>query len=799
MSWKNIKLIFLREVRDQLRDRRTLFMVAVLPLLLYPSLGIGLVNQLVSMNEHPRKVFVIGSENLPDPQLFEDGQFAPQFFANAQDAGKLQVVTPDSVEQLPEEERATLQEFSSYLESHLADLKELAALQDKVRALGGRSVSGHVLSAEQTEQMDRELELRELLQPLLSTGGVQLVLVFPADFQQRLQEVEARLKARDASDSSLLETPRPLVIHNGADDKSEIAFDRVREALRSWESELLKRRLDELGLPQSLPYPVRPVGVDLAKAEKFAAGLWSKLFPALLVIMSITGAFYPAIDLGAGEKERGTMETLLISPATRTEIVLGKFFTVMLFSMTTALLNVASMGFTGLQMASMMGPKSPMLGDLSLPSWPALACVLLITIPLASLFSALSLAVAMFARSSKEGQYYLSPLLMVTLGLTMFCFNPAYELDPYKSVLPVVGPSLLLKAMLLGTMPSVQLFGYTMTVLAASCFYSLCALWWAIELFQREDILFSESERFDPRLWVQHLLRDKEPTPTVGEAILCFVLIAVLQFIFLTRMPVILGADASATDYFKVQLIYLIVTVGVPPLFMAVLLTSSARRTLRLRLPSWRMLLMGLVLPVALQPISLELVQSLSWFFPPMPAGMNQLMEAMGDQSVPLWLSVAAFAVAPAVCEELAFRGFVLSGLQRSRHRWVPVVISAILFGLIHLIPKQIFNASLLGLVLGLLAVRSRSIWPCMLFHLVYNGLQVLSTRAKAEWFETPVADLFFTVERTGDAFGLRYDMPLLIVSGLVSAVLIAGLINHSAPEDEEAESSEATNADTVS
>src|SRR5262249_20161688 len=72
-------------------------------------------------------------------------------------------------------------------------------------------------------------------------------------------------------------------------------------------------------------------------------------------IMALTGAFYPAVDLCAGEKERGTMETLLISPASRSEIVLGKFLTVMLASVLTALLNLVSMGLTGLRMAGQVG------------------------------------------------------------------------------------------------------------------------------------------------------------------------------------------------------------------------------------------------------------------------------------------------------------------------------------------------------------------------------------------------------------------------------------------------------------
>jgi hypothetical protein len=76
----------------------------------------------------------------------------------------------------------------------------------------------------------------------------------------------------------------------------------------------------------ALEHPAQLTYVEVAREEQVAASVWSKMFPgALLVIMALTGAFYPAIDLGAGEKERGTMETLLISPAKRVELVLGKF------------------------------------------------------------------------------------------------------------------------------------------------------------------------------------------------------------------------------------------------------------------------------------------------------------------------------------------------------------------------------------------------------------------------------------------------------------------------------------------
>ena len=311
--------------------------------------------------------------------------------------------------------------------------------------------------------------------------------------------------------------PRPVILENSADEKSAIAHRRVQSVFRAWEHAILKTQLKQSQLPETLTEPIKPEEIDLAIQEQISGQcLGQKCFPPRwLVMMTLTGAFYPAVDLCAGEKERGTMETLLICPATRTEIVLGKFLTVFVFSATTALLNLVSLGFTGKYMASLaVGGVTSRLGDLALPSASSLAWVIVILIPLATLFSALCLAMATFAKSSKEGQYYLTPLLMVTLGLTMFCLSPATEMHPFYSVMPVIGPGLLLKGLLKANGPATEMYLYAIPVLVTSIGYSLLALWWAIEQFGSEEVLFREAERFDLRMWVKHLLRDKEPVPT---------------------------------------------------------------------------------------------------------------------------------------------------------------------------------------------------------------------------------------------------------------------------------------------
>ncbi len=248
--------------------------------------------------------------------------------------------------------------------------------------------------------------------------------------------------------------------------------------------------------------------------QRRKAAVWSKMLPFVLIIWALTGAFYPAIDLCAGEKERGTLETLLTSPAERSEIVAGKLLTVMLFSMATSALNLVSMGVTGI----FMFQQFQSLGEgfeIGMPPLRAGLWLLLTLIPVSALFSALCIALASFARSNKEGQYYLVPVMLVCLPLLILPMSPGVELSLGYSLIPLTGLVLLLKSLLegdyLGALPFVP------PVLIVTGLCCVLALRWAIDQFNKESVLFRESERLDLKLWLQaprsrppgHAFRDR--------------------------------------------------------------------------------------------------------------------------------------------------------------------------------------------------------------------------------------------------------------------------------------------------
>jgi sodium transport system permease protein len=446
---------------------------------------------------------------------------------------------------------------------------------------------------------------------------------------------------------------------------------------------------------------------EASQAAKQASlfDLMVKIFPFMLVMWSLAGALYPAVDVCAGEKERGTMETLLISPAAREEIVLGKFLTIWVFSAGTALLNLLSMGVTTWQFRHQLPSGALTPGAVC---W----CVLLV-LPLSAFFSAICLSVGAYARSSKEGQYYLMPLFLVTMPLIFLTLAPGVELNSFYSMVPVTGVALLMQRLMTSSALHTVPWFYFISVLAPIALYSWLALRWAIEQFNREEVLFREAERLDVGLWLRRLFRDKEAAPTAGQALACFGLLVALRWLSLgmgTQLPLLVRSGVVMAAF-----------VATPPLFMALLLTRRPRDGLLLRWPAWPYVAVTLLLlPLA------ELVNHALYQFPKLRELMAERQMLVGlafdsqgaDGSAVWYLYVLLLALLSSVSKEIAFRGLILNGLRRRFKPWPAVFISSFLFAVYHMNVFLLLPAFAFGVVLGVLAVRSRSIVPGVLLHM---------------------------------------------------------------------------------
>ena len=689
MNWRNIRLIYSREIRDQLRDRLTLFMIAVLPLLLYPLLGMSVFQLSQFVRKSEPRVLVIGAEQLNAggelPRLFEDGHFATALVGD-----------PKLAEWL-----------------HL----EIA---------GGAGKSAGIAAKPQAELLRAEDRLK--------AGDVQVVLSFPPDFSERLHELRSQIEARAAGEKESAvaesaargEIPEPQLMFNSGKDKSRVAHRQVEQILDAWKTQIVRENLLASRVPANIARPFVLQPHDVAERRQQQALMWSKILPFVLFIWALTGAFYPAVDLCAGEKERGTLETLLSSPAARIEIVWGKLLTVMTFSLATALLNLTSMGMTArFVMAQLSTMPFANVGEgLALPPVPSLLWLVAALIPMSALFSALCLALAAFARSTKEGQYYLMPLFMISMPLMMLPLAPGTELNLGNSLIPITGVVLLVMSLVQGDYAEAVRYFVPVCVVTLICCH--WAIRWAVYQFNQESVLFRESERLDPRRWLVHLVRDRQDTPSLAQAFFCVTLIFVTQFFM--QLSITANAPANPDFTFLALSLFIsqVVCFALPTLLMALILTGRPLKTLLLaRVPSPATCVVAVLLAVLLHPFGLQLSTWIQELYPVSSALQDKLhlfSELLQTAPYP-WLPYVMMAVLPAVCEELAFRGFVLSGLRHLGSKWWAIGLSAVVFGMAHGVIQQSLSAAALGLVIGYVAVQTGSLVPCMLFHITYNGL----------------------------------------------------------------------------
>jgi sodium transport system permease protein len=740
VNWTNVRLILVREIRDQLRDRRTLFVIAVLPVLLYPLMGISLFQLAQFLGEHGSRVYVVGAAELIRsnelPVLFtENGRFSPALWPKDGETA--------------------------------ARLLEVELASEEPTGTAGGSDSG-------IEQA-RDAVLK---------GKAEVAVYFPPDFVDRMLEFRARLMQRGPTgpggssehggrgraavesgaepDTAAAEAPGPIVFYNTARETSEIALARVDYVLARWKGMVTEKNLRDSDVPAEAVRPFQLAARDVAEPAHRDAATWAKVLPFMLLIWALTGAFYPAIDLCAGEKERGTLETLLSSPVARGEIVVGKLLTVMAFSMATSALNLASLGLTGMLLVSSLSHIGP-VAQIGMPPWTAAGWLALALVPVSALFSALSLALAAFARSTKEGQYYLMPLILISLPLMMLPLSPTFELNFGNALIPVTGLMLLLRESLSGNYQLALWHVPPVTLVTGGC--CVLAVRWAIEQFNQESVLFREGERLDLGLWLRRLVREREETPTAAMAVACAVLILVIWFFTRFAMP----AEPSPREFLTVLVSSQMAFIAAPALLMTAVLTRSPRKTLLMSVPPLGSIPASALLALGLHPIVMVLHRAVQRLYPLRLGEMDYLRQALVD--VPIWAVLAAVALVPAVCEELAFRGFILSGLRRLGRRRRAVLISSLFFAVTHMIFQQSVGAFVVGLVLGYLAVQTGSLLSCVLFHATHNGLTLLLARLDGALVEQS-RWLSWLFQRTGDEAYL-YSTGAVALGGLTTILVM--------------------------
>jgi len=302
----------------------------------------------------------------------------------------------------------------------------------------------------------------------LESKEIRAALVIPDNFTETL----------DSPDTASLE-----IIYNAAETKSDFAADRISSLLSDYREELVAANLESNGLSTAILKPFWIHRQNIAE-DKMGTFLLSLFLPYMIIILSMIGAMYTAIDLNAGEKERGTLETILVTPVPRWQLATGKFLTILTTSLISTFLSIASMTLTvGFGIFS-SGDLSAQLG---LNVTPAMMLViLLIMIPTAALFSALLMAISIIAKSYKEAQSYISPLMFVVIIPAMISFLPGIELNTKLAFIPIVNISLVIKEALLGSVP----WQYIVIIFLSTAIYAAFTIFVCHRLYEKEGVIF---------------------------------------------------------------------------------------------------------------------------------------------------------------------------------------------------------------------------------------------------------------------------------------------------------------------
>lgn len=398
-------LVFQKELKELLRDRKTLFFMIALPILLFPliiggTLYVG-TNVVKGAVEKTRTYAVIGAHHSDEfvAKLSDVEQFA------------LKVLPP---------EVATEEQIIAYVKD----------------------------------------------------GNIDFVIEIPDNYSSTvLESGKISLKLyRNQAGLKVVENRLDKIV-------GELSEEYQRAAFAS------------LGLNEeqqiSIVTPIEIVQINVADERETQGETVGGFIPYLIFMLCLQGAMLPASDLGAGEKERGTLETLLITPIERTKIVLGKFFTIALAGVTSALVTVLSIalwtavlgrGEAGAILVKFMSSIDAI--DFFL--------VFLMLVPVVAIFAAVLLTLSIYARSFKEAQGYMTPLVFVTIIPVIFAMLPGVELKGVWAWVPLTNVALAIKELIKGTMDYIQLFAiFGSTAVIAGALLAFCIYW-----FKQEKVLF---------------------------------------------------------------------------------------------------------------------------------------------------------------------------------------------------------------------------------------------------------------------------------------------------------------------
>lgn len=493
---------------------------------------------------------------------------------------------------------------------------------------------------------------------------------------------------------------------------SSSVSDFLEEEIDALAKHRAEQNVKEAGLAvEKMLYPVKASFKDRSSSESTVGSILGSIIPFLMITSILMGSMYPAIDATAGEKERGTLETLLTLPVGNMELIMSKFLSVATIAVVSVFVNVLSMGGIALYLYATVNSLAENAEEFHAGSFvPAILISIVCVIAFALFMSAVVMCVCAFAKSFKEANNYITPLTLVVLLTAYIGFIPNIELTEVTALVPVANICLLMKDLLV--------FKYDFTriliVLLSNVLYAFISVWVLSKIYNSESILFGESlsgiKLFEHRKNIV-----KGSIPSVSESLL----VLVVSLLLMVYVGGLLSLKNPVMGVIMTQMF-----VGLLPVLACLYIKADMKRVFRMRLPKPHQLLGAVLLWLGAGSGTLILSNLLNAVFPDSGQSLNDEYMAILD-GIPFAGGLVLIALLPAVCEELMYRGYIFTAMKQRMPLARAIVLVSFLFGFSHLSFIKLLPTMLLGVAFAYAVEKTDSIFASSLMHFLNNGLSV--------------------------------------------------------------------------
>lgn len=557
--------------------------------------------------------------------------------------------------------------------------------------------------------VQKGFEESELIKKISSLENISIAVGDKVDFEK----YHVFVKPSEKYDLSLknMESAKVTVSYQTADSSSRFAYDKISDVIYDYSEELVQRRLKEKGIQPGFIEPIKLINdkVDKEVESRFLAG---SILPGIMLVMLVVGCGLIAQEISAGEKERGTLETILCSPLSRLELVCGKYLTVATVGFASALINLGCMSFTIANFASFMGgSRTSIFTDFNIPL-NIIPVILLCLLLVSFLVSGMTLIGASLARTVQEAGQYMIPITLLLSLPVIFSSLPGVEMEGMNRFVPFLNFCLLFKNLMVMKAEFMDI----LAVLVSTAAFALLVIFVLIKIYNSENALFNHEGKTS--LGFNRANFKPKNALESDDSILAYLIMLPVFFFVINNLQKIGMAQSIIISqwglFFATSLIFL--------RYLKVDLKSS----LSIKNPGAKNLAVSFLLtPVCFLTVVYFQALLKYWGLSGYEQETVDVM-AMLTNNFTFIGTICIISLTPAICEEIFFRGVILSGLKKEFSVKACVFIQAIMFGVAHYSVFRFAGTAFMGALLTLVLLRTGSILCTMVMHFSFNTFSCL-------------------------------------------------------------------------